>query len=277
VALAGVFAFGAVVIMLGVHDNSPVVILLALALPFLWILAPSPLIPHPAATWLRRSLLVGMPLALVVAAAAWLWQHPPDLLSDLPQADRFRVWSDPWGNRHSGDQLIQALLRVREGGWSGVSAWLGANREVMGLPAVQDDFIAAFLLNRFGGLVGLVLVAVQVLWLGVLLTLAGRLMRGAPDAMEARGLFWVGGLLFGLAWMQLAHWGISWGNVLGLLPVMGQPMTWLSSGNSHMLALALPALVFGMVGGWLARDLGASPRDQSTDRSTRSIAQRRST
>lgn len=250
-ALAGVFAFGAVVIMFGVHDNSPAVILLSLALPFLWILAPSPLIPRPLATWSRRLLLVGMPLALVIAAAAWIWHHPPDYLSVLPQADRFRVWSDPWGNRHSGDQLIQGLMRGREGGWTGVSAWFGPNREVMSLPAVQNDFIASFLLNRFGGLAGLVLITAQALWLGVLLILAGRLMRGAPDAMEARGLFWLGGLLFGLAWMQFAHWGISWGNVLGLLPVMGQPMTWLSSGNSHMLAQALPALWFGMVGSWL--------------------------
>lgn len=259
VTLAGVFAFSSLVIMFGVHDNSPALILLALAFPILWILAPNPLIHHPLTTWLRRFVLVGMPLALVVAAAAWIWYHPPDYLSDLPQADRFRVWSDTWGNRQSGDQLIQALMRGREGGWSGVSAWFGANSVVMELPAVQDDFIATFLLNRFGGMVGLVLIAVQTLWLGVLWTLAGRLMRGTPDVLEDRGLFWLGGLLFGLTWMNFAHWGIAWGNVLGLLPVMGQPMTWLSSGNSHMLALALPALGFGMVAGWLARDMGVPP------------------
>ncbi len=92
---------------------------------------------------------------------------------------------------------------------------------------------------------------VQTLWCGLLLTLGLGSMHNASDATEARGPYWLGALLFGLAWMQAAHWAVSWGNVLGLLPVMGQPMTWLSSGNSHMLALAASSLVLGMIGAWV--------------------------
>jgi len=41
--------------------------------------------------------------------------------------------------------------------------------------------------------------------------------------------------------------------VLGLLPVMGQPMTWLAAGNSHLLLFAYPALAFALLVAW-ARD-----------------------
>jgi cell division protein FtsW (lipid II flippase) len=47
--------------------------------------------------------------------------------------------------------------------------------------------------------------------------------------------------------LQIAHWLISWGNVLGLLPIMGQPMTWISSGNSHLLALGLPTVLLALL------------------------------
>jgi cell division protein FtsW (lipid II flippase) len=128
----------------------------------------------------------------------------------------------------------------------------------MNLPAVQDDFIAAFLLHRFGGLFGLLLVLLQGLWWALLIQLGRGLMTAHGGREEERGLFRLGALLFGLAWIQAAHWVISWGNVTGLLPVMGQPMTWLSSGNSHMLAIGVSALLLGLVGAWVGNvDNGA--------------------
>ncbi len=58
-------------------------------------------------------------------------------------------------------------------------------------------------------------------------------------------------LLRGPAWMHITRWAIAWSNALGLLPVMGQPMTWISAANSHLIFFALPALVLGMMaGGW---------------------------
>ena len=59
--------------------------------------------------------------------------------------------------------------------------------------------------------------------------------------------------IFGLAIMQATHWTIAWGNSLGLLPVMGQPMTWLSAGNSHLLGFALLTLTIGLITAWFAR------------------------
>jgi cell division protein FtsW (lipid II flippase) len=63
----------------------------------------------------------------------------------------------------------------------------------------------------------------------------------------------LGNILFGLAWVHLLHWIISWGNVLGLLPIMGQPMTWLSAGNSHLMAIGMITLILAMVGSWMVQ------------------------
>jgi cell division protein FtsW (lipid II flippase) len=54
--------------------------------------------------------------------------------------------------------------------------------------------------------------------------------------------------LFGLAWMHIAQFAISWGNALGLIPVMGQPMTWISAATSHMMFFGLPTLVLALIG-----------------------------
>lgn len=258
-SFAGAFGFGAAFVMLGVHDNSPLVILAMVVLPLLWVAIPDPVVANPARVALWRGLLVALPLLLVIAGASWLWHHPPDYLSAIPQADRFRVWADPLANRFSGEQLLQSLARVQEGGWHGVSTWFGRNGVVLNLPAVQDDFIAAFLLHRFGGLFGLLLALLQGLWCVVLIRLGRGLMFEHGEREEERGLFRLGALLFGLAWIQAAHWLISWCNVTGLLPVMGQPMTWLSSGNSHMLAIGVSSLLLGMAGAWALRPSEGTP------------------
>ena len=60
----------------------------------------------------------------------------------------------------------------------------------------------------------------------------------------------MGYTLFGLGWMQIGHWLIAWGNSLGLVPVMGQPMTWLSAGNSHLMAFAMVTLALALMSAW---------------------------
>ncbi|MGH7003141.1 MAG: hypothetical protein ACREIP_04265, partial [Alphaproteobacteria bacterium] len=63
----------------------------------------------------------------------------------------------------------------------------------------------------------------------------------------------LGFVLYGAACMYAAHWIISWGNVLGLLPVMGQPMTWITAGTSHLVFFAMFALTIALVSGWVLR------------------------
>jgi cell division protein FtsW len=129
----------------------------------------------------------------------------------------------------------------------------------MKVPAVQDDFITAFFLNRFGGLAGLCLLGLQLVYLALLFALSRRIEAATrqADFRDQNAGRVLGFTLFGLAWMHAIHWGIAWGNTLGLLPVMGQPMTWMSAGNSHLLGFALLSLSIALITSWVLRDYEA--------------------
>lgn len=254
-AFALLFWLFADVLLWAVHDMSPVLILGLLMVALLWKLAPAPTLASgrgPQHSFggllLRMVLLVGVAGLVVPAARAWL--HPELLPTWLPQYERFQVWADPATHPHSGMQVLMAMDLAGSGGWWGaLPSWWGWNGSVMRLPAVQDDFITAFLLFRFGGAPALLLLAVQLLFLWAMFAL-GRCVAADWLGTERRAGRGISLVLYGLAWLFAAHWIIAWANVLGLLPVMGQPMTWLAAGNSHLLLFGYPALSFALLVSW---------------------------
>ena len=246
--------FGFIVISLliavGVHDYSPTLIVMALMAAFLWRAIPHPVRKIPLFTWTIRSLTILLPLAIVVGFATWFYQNPPDYDSSIPQAERLRIWANPDLYPEAASQLLNSLVRVGQGGWFG-TGWFGNNGSSMLIPAVQDDFIGAFLLNHFGATFGLLLLGMQLLWIDIMFEISTRLAQRQRNQELYAAHNILGNILFGLAWVHLLHWIISWGNVLGLLPIMGQPMTWLSAGNSHLVAIGVMTLVLAMVGSWV--------------------------
>jgi cell division protein FtsW (lipid II flippase) len=238
-------------IAVGVHDYSPTLIVMALMAAFLWRAIPHPVRKIPAFTWTVRSLTILLPLAIVVGFSLWFYQHPPDYDSSIPQAERLRIWADPTLYPEAASQLLNSLARVGQGGWFG-TGWFGNNGSSMQIPAVQDDFIAAFLLSHFGGAIGLLLLSAQLLWIGIMFSISTHLAQRQRNQERYAAHNILGNILFGLAWVHLLHWIISWGNVLGLLPIMGQPMTWLSAGNSHLVAIGMVTLLLAMMGSWVA-------------------------
>ncbi len=244
-----VVLLGAFLLAFGVNDNSPIFIVSFLSLAFLWLALIDPLVPNSRSQWLSQGAIVLLALFILVMGT-FLYFNPPAYNSHFPQAERFRSWSNPLLYPEAASQLLNSLQRVGEGNWLG-TGWFGQNGVVMSLPAVQDDFIAAFMLNRFGGWVGMLLMTVQFLWLVSLFKLSTwlRTTQAAPQVQTAFQL--LGYVLFGLAWVHLLHWLISWSNILGWLPIMGQPMTWLSAGNSHLLVIGVPTLLFGLIAAWI--------------------------
>lgn len=245
----GAIIFGAAVLMVGVNDNSPLFIIGWLTLAYLWFAFYDPHI-----TWSRSRVygqggLIAL-VGIIVLVGMYAYHNPPGYDSWVPQDERIRIWSNPALYPEAASQLISSLRFVGDGGWRG-TGWFGSNGIVMALPAVQDDFIGAFALNRFGGFVGLLLVTVQCLWLFTCFALVNRLKRAqvSPEAMQVFQV--VAYVLYGLVCLHLLHWLISWSNVLGWLPIMGQPMTWLSAGNSHMLALGIVTLLLSLMASWL--------------------------
>ena len=168
--------------------------------------------------------------------------------------ERFLVWLDPAAHPHTGQQLLLGARAILEGGWFGADgmfglAALGAGApDALAIPAVQDDFAPSFFLNRHGLLAALGLWSLQALFLCALLRAAVRAWAGALAARDFRHA-WQGRfrcfVLCGGAAFVFGHFLLSWGTNLSFFPIMGQPMSFLSAGGSHLLFFIFPLLGFG--------------------------------
>lgn len=205
--------------------------------------------------WLAAILLIAALLA--VSTVAWLrLAGTDDLIRWGFYADRFLVWLNPAEHPHTGQQLLLGARAIGDGGWFGADHFLGlrtlgqAAGSVTQIPAVQDDFAAAFFLNRHGLLGGLLLWCVQAAFLaGIVLTA----MRAYRDGASARNFrhAWLGRFryfaLCGGGAFVLGHFLLSWGTNLAIFPIMGQPMSFLSAGGSHLLFFLCPLLSFSAI------------------------------
>ena len=129
------------------------------------------------------------------------------------------------------------------------------------IPVAESDFAPAYMLARFGVGVGLLLYAAQCLLIFMALYGLIRIHLGGSRGMLGAHLRqFIGVMLAGSITLYVLQWVLSWSNVLGLLPVMGQPMTWLSAGNSHHFFMALPCLISILVALRLAGPMPPLPR-----------------
>ncbi len=243
------------IIVVGVRDFSPIVILGILMIAWFWKLGKVDKSEGLAIYWRAIRPLVLLFIAVFFSLGAWIYNNPDQLPTSFPQRDRILVWSQPERYQHSGSQVLSAMEHVSAGGWRGAGSWFGTNGSVLDIPAVQDDFITAFFLNKFGGIAGLVLIGFQLAFLIVLFRLSRQVQNrtAGGDFHEQNAGTVMSYTIFGLGVMQVTHWTIAWGNSLGLLPVMGQPMTWISAGNSHLLGFALLTLTIGLITAWFSR------------------------
>ena len=225
------------------HDFSPLALLAIWALVLAWAWAQV----HAQSCWRWRGRSLVVLLVMSVAGGlAWLHEHPEDFPLDM-QIDRIRVWVAPEQYPHAGYQLRRALEAIRAGGWRGTVWGDPVNGRVMTIPAVENDFTLTFFLNRYGGLAGLALAAIQALFISFLLIIAGRAFcrTGSEDERIAGGFVYF--TLYGGAALLGAHFLVSWGANLGFLPVMGQPMSLLSSAGSHQTLFVLPIVALAVV------------------------------
>jgi cell division protein FtsW len=156
---------------------------------------------------------------------------------------RVLTFLDPWADpMDKGYQNIQSLVGLGSGGVFGEG--LGASRAKWGyLPYAHSDFIFAIIGEELG-LVG----SIVVVGLFVLLGIIGvRIALHAPDRF---------GLLLAIgvtAWFCMQAF-VNIGAVIGILPITGVPLPFVSAGGS--------SLVFGMAGAGLLLSVAR----QATDR-----------
>jgi cell division protein FtsW len=149
---------------------------------------------------------------------------------------RMLSFLDPWHDKsNTGYQVTQSLIALGSGGWTGVG--LGASRAKWRfLPAAHTDFIFAIIGEELG-LFGCSLVV------GLFLVLAYLGVRAALRAPDRFGMLLAGGIT---AWI-VGQAVINIGAVVGLLPVSGVPLPFVSFGGTALVFTMIAAGLLGNV------------------------------
>ncbi|HBV33474.1 TPA: rod shape-determining protein RodA [Patescibacteria group bacterium] len=190
-----------------------------LALIFLAMLAT---VPKRRRWWLWAGALI-----IVVMSLTWLG------LKDY-QKSRLQVFLNPHLNPlGTGYNVTQSVIAVGSGQWLGRGLGLGTQSQLDFLPEQQTDFIFASVAEELG-LVGAGLVLVL---FGVWFARVIRLMRRLRDDFS---LLVTGGIA-GIVFIQVA---LNISMNMGMAPVIGLPLPFLSSGGS---SLVITMLAVGML------------------------------
>jgi cell division protein FtsW len=132
--------------------------------------------------------------------------------------------SDPQG---SGFQLLQSLIAVGSGGFTGVGL-MESKQKLFYLPEAHTDFIFAVICEELGFVGALIVIALFVVygWRGL------RAAFGAPDGFGRL-------LALGITAMVLCQALINFAVVLGMVPTKGIPLPFVSYGGSSLLVMLL--------------------------------------
>ena len=129
-------------------------------------------------------------------------------------------WSDPLG---TGFQIIQSLYAIGPGGLLG-TGFLNSRQKHFYLPEPQTDFIFSIISEEFGVL-GVIIVATLFITL---------LYRGIKIALKHEDLF-AKYLCFGFVFQIIIQTILNLSVVIGLVPVTGVTLPFLSYGGSSLL------------------------------------------
>lgn len=176
--------------------------------------------------WLYRAKLsewvVVLMLNVAMGTIAWpLWNS----LEPYQQARMVSFVDPSLDPRGSGYQVIQSKVAIGSGGVFGQGYLEGPHKRLRFLPEQHTDFIYAVVGEETGLIgAGLVLLAyLVILWR--LMKLSERL----PDPFA-------GIVVFGVAGAWFTHIMVNVGMTLGVMPVTGIPLPFLSYGGSFLLA-----------------------------------------
>lgn len=154
------------------------------------------------------------------------------------QRNRFLVFLDPYVDpRGAGYQHIQSRIAIGSGGLVGKGFTQGSQKRLAFLPEQHTDFIFAVVGEELGflGAGALVLVYGLVLWR------LARLAERAPDPFA-------GIVVFGIFGAWLTHILVNIGMNVGVMPITGIPLPFLSYGGSFLLASFIALAIAERVG-----------------------------
>jgi rod shape determining protein RodA len=149
----------------------------------------------------------------------WCQMVPEDF-----QMMRLIVFLDPNVDpRGAGWNIIQSITAVGSGGLAGMGYLQGTQSHYQYLPAQSTDFIFSILSEEWGFAGGLIISTLY----GIII------VRGIVIATQARDRFG-SYLAIGVIAMLFFHFAINVGMTIGLMPITGIPLLFLSYGGSSL-------------------------------------------
>ena len=136
----------------------------------------------------------------------------------------------------AGFQLMQSLIAVGSGGFSGVGL-MESRQKLFYLPEAHTDFIYAVICEELGFIGGALVLALFAFY-------AWRGLRIAMRASDDFGCF----LAIGITVMIVSQALVNVGVVLGMMPTKGIPLPFISYGGSSLLVSLLATGVLLNVG-----------------------------
>lgn len=141
------------------------------------------------------------------------------------QKERIAIFLDPGSHpKKQGYNVIQSILAVGNGGLTGTGFLQGTQTRLKYIPEQWTDFIFSVPTEEFGFVGGILVI-------GLIVFLINRSMRIAA-ASDSKFLSIIS---FGGGVIMLYHSIINIGMAIGIVPVMGIPLPFLSSGGSFLL------------------------------------------
>jgi rod shape determining protein RodA len=168
---------------------------------------------------------LGSMAGLVLASLPLVWNY---VLRDY-QKQRLIAFLDPASDTQgAGYQLYQSQIAVGSGGWLGKGLTNGTQNQLKFLPVQESDFVAAIYLEELGFIGAMVL----------LVLFAALLWRLLVSGWRSKDPF---GTMFatGLASMMLFQLIVNLGMVIGIMPITGIPLPFVSHGGASLISLAV--------------------------------------
>ena len=172
-------------------------------------------------------------IIFIVGLGIYIYIFHHDIFASIftgHKLDRFYGWLDPEGTlRVQGYQLFYSLLSYGTAGWFGH----GFQAVVKVFPEAQTDFIFAVILTDYGFIGGLITLGVIVLFDIIILNI------GFESTNDRDKYFTMG--IFGMLIFQQV-WNIAM--ILGLLPITGITLPFLSYGGSSLISYMIAIGMF---------------------------------
>jgi rod shape determining protein RodA len=168
---------------------------------------------------------LGVLAAAAVASFPFVWTY---VLADYQKA-RLTAFLNPLADiQGTGYQLYQAQIAVGSGGWFGKGLTNGAQNALGLLPVQDTDFVFAILAEELGFVGALVV-------LGLFVALLWRVLTAGWRSKDPFGTIFA----CGVAAMLLFQLFVNVGMVIGIMPITGIPLPFISHGGASLISIAL--------------------------------------